>query len=435
MKKGLFLLVAIAAIALRVQAAFVPEDERALADRLFMHWQTHATDVYVRGEAVVGVGSRTELVLRMGGLGHSDEARRVSGLCETAGLRRNEPLISPVFCRAAHECGIIYPDFERNSFMNNDFMVFSGTANLPLAEKVANYLGRPLDKIDIKHFPDGETFCQVIDSVRGRDVFVIQSGSPAPNEAYMELFIIMDALKRGSAARITAILPYYGYARQDRKDQPRVPITARLIANLLQKAGADRVIAMDLHANQIQGFFDIPLDHLKAEPVILKYIRDQHWASPIVVAPDTGGAKTAYGYSRKLKCGLAIVAKQRTGGDTVDAFSVVGDVKGHDVIMIDDMTATGGTLSAAAKMCRDNGAKSVHAFVSHFPLTEKGVERLMKEVQLDELVVTDSIPLRAGFDPAKLPFKLTQLSVAPLIGEAIRRTHLNESINDLFNHE
>ena len=139
--------------------------------------------------------------------------------------------------------------------LNEDFMVFSGTANLPLAEKVANYLGRPLDKIDIKHFPDGETFCQVIDSVRGRDVFVIQSGSPAPNEAYMELFIIMDALKRGSAARITAILPYYGYARQDRKDQPRVPITARLIANLLQKAGADRVIAMDLHANQIQGFF------------------------------------------------------------------------------------------------------------------------------------------------------------------------------------
>ena len=317
----------------------------------------------------------------------------------------------------------------------DDFMVFSGTANLPLAEKVANYLGRSLNKIDIKHFPDGETFCQVIDGVRGKDVFVIQSGSPAPNEAYMELFIIMDALKRGSAARITAVLPYYGYARQDRKDQPRVPITARLIANLLQRAGADRVIAMDLHANQIQGFFDIPLDHLKAEPIILKYIRDQHWANPIVVAPDTGGAKTAYGYSRKLGCGLAIVAKQRTGGDTVDAFSVVGDVKGHDVIMIDDMTATGGTLSAAAKMCRDNGAKTVHAFVSHFPLTQKGMERLMGEAQLDELVVTDTIPLRAGFDPSKLPFKLTQLSVAPLIAEAIKRTHVDESINDLFNHE
>lgn len=321
------------------------------------------------------------------------------------------------------------------SEINGDLMVFSGTANLPLAEKVANYLGRPLNKIDIRHFPDGETFCQIEETVRGKDVFVIQSGSPAPNDAYMELFIIMDALRRGSAARITAVLPYYGYARQDRKDQPRVPITARLIANLLESAGASRVLTMDLHANQIQGFFDIPLDHLHAEPVILKYIRDQHFANPIVVAPDTGGAKTAYAYSRKLATGLAIVAKQRTGDSTVDAFSIVGDVTDCNVIMIDDMTATGGTLSAAAKLCRENGAKSVHAFVSHFPLTAKGVERLMGETQLDELVVTDSIPLRAGFDPSKLPFKLTQLSVAPLIGEAIMRIHSDESVNDLFNHE
>ena len=319
--------------------------------------------------------------------------------------------------------------------MNDDFMVFSGTANLPLAEAVAAYLGRSLNRIDIKHFPDGETFCQVTEGVRGKDVFVIQSGSPAPNEAYMELFIIMDALRRGSADRITAVIPYYGYARQDREDQPRVPITARLIANLLLRAGADRVLAMDLHANQIQGFFDIPLDHLKAEPIILKYIREQNWAKPVVVSPDTGGAKTAYGYSRKLGCGLAIVAKQRTGDSTVDAFSVVGNVKDCDVIMIDDMTATGGTLSAAAQMCRENGARTVHAFVSHFPLTEKGVDRLTHETQLDELVVTDTIPLRNGFDPSKLPFKLTRLSVAPLIGEAIRRTHNDESINDLFNHE
>ena len=318
---------------------------------------------------------------------------------------------------------------------NDDFMVFSGTANPALARKVADYLGRPLNAINIPHFPDGETFCQVLDGVRGKDVFVIQSGSPSPNDAYMELFIIIDALKRGSAKRITAILPYYGYARQDRKDQPRVPITARLIANLLEAAGADRVMTLDLHANQIQGFFDIPLDHLKAEPIILKYIRDQHWSNPIIVAPDTGGAKTAYGYSRKLGCGLAIVAKQRTGGDTVESFSIVGDVKDHDVIMIDDMTATGGTLSAAAKMCRDNGCKSVHAFVSHFPLTPKGADRLMTEGYLDELVVTDSIRMRDGFEVDKLPFKLTQLSVAPLIGEAIRRTHNDESINDLFNHE
>jgi ribose-phosphate pyrophosphokinase len=319
--------------------------------------------------------------------------------------------------------------------MKDEFMVFSGTANLPLAEKVAEYLGKPLNEVKIPHFPDGETFCQVIDGVRGKDVYVIQSGSPLPNEAYMELFIIIDALKRGSADRITAVIPYYGYARQDRKDQPRVPITARLIANLLEAAGADRVMTLDLHANQIQGFFDIPLDHLKAEPIILEYIRDQHWSKPIVVAPDTGGAKNAYSYSRKLGCGLAIVAKQRTSGETVDAFSVVGDVNGCDVIMIDDMTATGGTLSAAAKMCRENGAKSVHAFVSHFPLTPKGVERLMTEHYLDELVVTDSIVLREGFDPSKLPFKLTQLSVAPLIAEAIKRTHNDESINDLFNHE
>ena len=316
--------------------------------------------------------------------------------------------------------------------LNDDFMIFSGTANLPLAEKVAAYLGKSLNKIDIKHFPDGETFCQVQEGVRGRDVFVIQSGSPEPNQAYMELFVIMDALKRGSAKRITAVIPYYGYARQDRKDQPRVPITARLIANLLECAGADRVLTMDLHAHQIQGFFDVPLDHLKAEPVILKYIRDQHFDKPIVVAPDTGGAKTAYGYSRKLATGLAIVAKQRTGDSTVDAFSVVGDVNGCDVIMIDDMTATGGTLSAAAAMCRAQGAKSVHAFVSHFPLTAKGEERLMSETQLDELVVTDSIPLREGFDVSKLPFKLTQLSVAPLIGEAIKRIHCDESVNDLF---
>ncbi len=319
--------------------------------------------------------------------------------------------------------------------MNDDFMVFSGTANLPLAEKVAAYLGRPLNKVDIKHFPDGETFCQVQEGVRGKDVFVIQSGSPQPNEAYMELFVLMDALRRGSAARITAVLPYYGYARQDRKDQPRVPITAKLIANLLTKAGADRVLTMDLHANQIQGFFDIPLDHLHAEPVILKYIRDMKLEHPVVVSPDTGGAKTAYSYSRKLGTGLAIVAKQRTGDSTVDAFSVVGDVKGCDVIMIDDMTATGGTLSAAAALCHAQGAKSVHAFVSHFPLTGKGMDRLMHETELNELVVTDSIPLREGFDPAKLPFKLTVLSVAPLIGEAIKRIHNGVSVNDLFNHE
>jgi len=315
---------------------------------------------------------------------------------------------------------------------SGDPIVFSGTSNRPLAEKVAAYLGRPLGSLDIRRFPDGETFCHIEESVRGRDVFVIQPTSPCPNDALMELFVIMDAAKRGSAARITAVLPYYGYARQDRKDRPRVPITAKLVANLIVKAGADRVLTMDLHANQIQGFFDIPVDHLHAEPVILRYIRDLHMEHPIVVSPDTGGAKTAYGYSRKLGTGLAIVAKQRLGDAEVDAFSVVGDVKGRDVIMIDDMTATGGTLSAAAKLLRENGAKSVRAFVSHFPLTDKGVERLANESQLTELVVTDSILMRPDFDISKLPFKLTVLSVSEILGEAIRRIHENLSVNSLF---
>ena len=314
----------------------------------------------------------------------------------------------------------------------NEFIVFAGTHNEPLAAKVAKYLKMPLGQIDIRHFPDGETFCQIKESVRGKDVFFIQSGSPRPNDALMELFIMMDAARRGSAARITAVLPYYGYARQDRKDQPRVPISARLVANLLERAGADRVLAMDLHANQIQGFFDIPVDHLHAEPVILKYIRSCRFKRPIVVSPDTGGAKTAYGYSRKLGTGLAIVAKQRMGDSEVDAFSVVGDVKGYDVIMIDDMTSTGGTLSAAAKILKSNGAKSIHAFVSHFPLTDKGRERLMQESQLDELVVTDSIRIPEDFDVKKLPFKLTVLTVSGLIGEAIKRIHANKSVNSLF---
>ena len=255
---------------------------------------------------------------------------------------------------------------------------------------------------------------------------------------------------REHLARVRDIAEGYG-TRFNLK--PRVENAAIVLGNspvwlesyLAQSGAGVSVVPLDpkLHEAEVEYILadseavvvTTDVHHLKAEPIILKYIRDQHWANPIVVAPDTGGAKTAYGYSRKLGCGLAIVAKQRTGDSTVDAFSVVGDVKDHDVIMIDDMTATGGTLSAAAKMCREDGAKTVHAFVSHFPLTEKGVERLQTETQLDELVVTDTIPLRAGFDPSKLPFKLTQLSVAPLIGEAIRRTHNDESINDLFNHE
>jgi len=250
----------------------------------------------------------------------------------------------------------------------------------------------------------------------------------------MELLIMMDAARRGSAARITAVLPYYGYARQDRKDQPRVPITAKLVANLLVAAGANRVLTMDLHAQQIQGFFDIPVDHLHAAPVMVKYLREMKLKKPLVVSPDTGGAKAAYAYSQMLGTGLAIVAKQRMGDAEVDAFSVVGDVEGCDVIMVDDMTTTCGTLCAAAKILKEKGAASIRAAVTHIPLTEKGVERLKTDAGLTELVVTDTVPLRADLSTAKLPMKLTVLSVAELLGEAIRRIHQDQSVSSLFRY-
>ena len=313
-------------------------------------------------------------------------------------------------------------------------IVFSGTANLPLAERMMAYLGGRLGDINIRRFPDGETHVKIVDNVRGKDVYMVQPICTQPNEMLMELLIMIDAARRGSAARITAVLPYYGYARQDRKDQPRVPITAKLVANLLVAAGANRVLTMDLHAQQIQGFFDIPVDHLHAAPVMVKYLREMKLKKPLVVSPDTGGAKAAYAYSQMLGTGLAIVAKQRMGDAEVDAFSVVGDVEGCDVIMVDDMTTTCGTLCAAAKILKEKGAASIRAAVTHIPLTEKGVERLKTDAGLTELVVTDTVPLRADLSTAKLPMKLTVLSVAELLGEAIRRIHQDQSVSSLFRY-
>ena len=313
-------------------------------------------------------------------------------------------------------------------------IVFSGTANLPLAEKIMAYIGGRLGDINIRRFPDGETHIKIVDNVRGEDVFIVQPICTNPNEMLMELLIMIDAARRGSASRITAVLPYYGYARQDRKDQPRVPITAKLVANLLVAAGANRVLTMDLHAQQIQGFFDIPVDHLHAAPVMVKYLREIKLNKPLVVSPDTGGVKAAYAYSQMLGTGLAIVAKQRLGDAEVDAFSVVGDVEGCDVIMVDDMTTTCGTLCAAARILKEKGAASVRAAVSHIPLTDKGVERLRADTGLTELVVTDSVPLREGLDVAALPVKLTVLSVAELLGEAINRIHNDQSVSSLFRH-
>jgi ribose-phosphate pyrophosphokinase len=286
--------------------------------------------------------------------------------------------------------------------------------------------------MDIRRFPDGEIHCKIKDNVRGRDVFMVQPIVGSPNEMLMELLIMIDAARRGSANRITAVLPYYGYARQDRKDQPRVPITAKLVANLLVAAGANRVLTMDLHAQQIQGFFDIPVDHLHAATVLVKYLREMKLNKPLVVSPDTGGAKMAYAYSQMLGTDLAIVAKQRLGDAEVDAFSVVGNVKGCDVIMVDDMSTTCGTLCAAAKILKENGAASIRAAVTHLPLTDKGVERLKAESELIELVTTDTVPMRSDLDIASLPMKVTVLSIAELLGEAIRRIHEDKSVSSLF---
>ncbi len=305
--------------------------------------------------------------------------------------------------------------------------IFAGNANPALAAKIADYIGAPLGNVDIRRFPDGEVFIKICDNIRGKDVFVVQSLSYPPNEMIMELLIMVDAMKRASAERITAVLPYYGYARQDRKDQPRVPITAKLVANLLVAAGVNRILTLDLHAQQIQGFFDIPVDHLYAFPVIVQYLRSKGLKNPVLVAPDTGGVKAAYAYAQSLECGLAVVAKQRLAADEVEAFSLMGSVDGCTAIMVDDMTTTAGTLCSAAKLLQANGAVAVYAAVSHATLTETGLERL-KASPIQELVITDTVPLRV--DPGDYP--VTVLTVSELLGEAMLRIHECRSVTTLF---
>ncbi len=291
---------------------------------------------------------------------------------------------------------------------------------------MAAYLGEPLGEVVIRRFPDGETFVKFVDNIRGRDVFLIQSVCYPPNEHLMELLIMMDAARRASASRITAVLPYFAYARQDRKDQPRVPITAKLVANLLVAAGADRILTMDLHCQQIQGFFDIPVDHLSAAPVIVNALRAKNLADPVIAAPDTGGVKMAYNYSAMLGCGLAIAAKQRKNAREVESINVVGEVRGRDVVLVDDMTTTAGTLCGAAQLLREHGARSIRAAVTHALMTDEGVEAL-RQSPIEEFITTDSVPARdwRGY-PAQV------LSVADLLGEAILRIHNNQSVSCLF---
>jgi len=291
---------------------------------------------------------------------------------------------------------------------------------------LAGYLGQPLGEVSISRFPDGEVFVKIIDNIRGRDVFIVQPTCYPPNENLMELLIMIDAAKRASAARITAVIPFYGYARQDRKDQPRVPITAKLVANLLTAAGASRLLAMDLHAQQIQGFFDIPVDHLFAAPVIVKYLRSRNLPKLVVVSPDPGGLKMAYAYSNMLEAGLALAGKQRKSATEVEAFNLVGDVEGCNAILVDDLSTTAGTLCSAAKLIKDHGAKDVYAAVTHAVLTDQGIDRL-KQSAIKELVTTDSVPARDWRG-----FPVTVLSVAELLGEAIMRIHNNQSVSSLF---
>ncbi len=304
--------------------------------------------------------------------------------------------------------------------------VFSGTSNTPLAEAICAYIGIPLGKSTIKPFPDGETFVKIEENVRGEDVFLVQSTSPPTNHHLMEMFIMIDALRRASAARITAVLPFYGYARQDRKDQPRVPITAKLIANLLVAAGANRILAMDLHAQQIQGFFDIPVDHLYAAPVMYEYLKKKKLRDLVVVSPDVGGLKMAYAYSQVLDAGLAIVAKRRKSASEVESMAIIGETRGKDVLLVDDLTETAGTLTQAADLIKRKGARRILACVSHAVLSEVGIERLRKST-IDELITTDTV-LR----PAISGVKIATLSVAGLLGEAIKRIHSNSSVTSLF---
>src|SRR5215467_13974211 len=256
--------------------------------------------------------------------------------------------------------------------------IFSGSSNRPLAERIAASIGIPLGKCTVSAFPDGETFVKIEENVRGEDVFVVQSTSPPTNHYLMELFIMMDAVRRASASRITAVLPFYGYARQDRKDQPRVPITAKLVANLLVAAGANRILTMDLHAQQIQGFFDIPVDHLYAAPVMYEYLKKKKIRDLVVVSPDVGGLKMAYAYSQVLAAGLAIVAKRRKSASEVESMAVIGEIRGKNALLVDDLTETAGTLTTAAALLKKKGAKQILACVSHAILNKIGIERLRK---------------------------------------------------------
>lgn len=313
-------------------------------------------------------------------------------------------------------------------FLNDNLKVFSGSSNLPLADEVCRYLGIPMGGANLSRFPDGEKFIKLEDDVRGRDCFVIQATNHPVDENIIELLIYIDCLRRASARRITAVIPYFGYARQDRKDEGRVPITAKLVANLITTAGADRVVSIDLHAQQLQGFFDIPVDHLTGEIVLSKYFRDKKLSNLVLVSPDVGNIKMASHYASHLGASLAIVHKRRLSGKDVVCEEIIGDVEGKNVLMVDDIIATAGTMCSAAYVLKKRGAKRIYAGGTHGVFAGPALERL-SEAPIDEIAVTNTIVLNGQAEKME---KIKVLSVAHMVGETIKRIHRNESVSALF---
>ena len=315
-------------------------------------------------------------------------------------------------------------------FLRDNLKIFSGNSNPELAINVCKYLGIPVGGVQIDRFPDGEKVIRIEDDVRGRDCFVVQSTCKPVDDHLVELLIYLDCLRRASASRITAVIPYFGYARQDRKDEGRVPITAKLVANLITTAGASRVLAIDLHAKQLQGFFDIPVDHLTGELVLNKYFRDKKINNLTVVSPDVGNMKIAAKYAAHLGGELAIVHKRRVSGSEVDANEMIGEVEGRNILMCDDIIATAGTVCSAASLLKERGAEKIYVGATHGIFALQALERLAA-APIEEVVVTDTIPLN---EEAKKIGRIKVLSVASMLGEAIKRIHRNESISNLFNN-
>jgi len=305
--------------------------------------------------------------------------------------------------------------------------VFSGSANRPLAEEICAYLGISMGAMDLTGFSDGEIYCQIMENVRGKDAFIVQPTSLPVNKNLMELLIMIDAFKRSSARRITAVIPYYGYARQDRKDKPRVPISSKLVADLLTAAGAERILSMDLHAGQIQGFFNIPVDHLYAAPVLIKYLKELNIPDLIVVSPDAGGVERARAFAKRLEVGLAIVDKRRVGPNIAEVIHLIGDVKGKNVIICDDIIDTAGTLVNTVRALKEKGAEKIYASATHGVLSGPAIDRL-REAPLEKIIVTNTIPMS---ESKRLP-NMVVLSVAGLLGEAIRSVHEETSVSNLF---